>query len=40
MIEVLKVIIGYALWNMDKFFIFRENTHNLRKFQIILNENK
>ena len=40
MTEVLKVIIGYVLWNMDKFFIFRENTHNLRKFQIILNENK
>ena len=25
---------------MDRFFIFRENTYNLRNFQIILNENK
>ena len=25
---------------MDNFFIFRENTHNLRNFEIILNENK
>ena len=25
---------------MDNFFIFRENTNNLRNFQIISNENK
>ena len=25
---------------MDNFFIFRENIHSLRNFQIILNENK
>ena len=40
MIEVLKIINGYAPPIMDNFFIFRENTHNLRNFQIILNENK
>ena len=25
---------------MDNFFIFRENTHNLRNFQIVLNKNR
>ena len=40
MIEVFKIINGYAPPIMDNFFIFRENTHNLRNFQIILNENK
>ena len=40
MIEVFKIINGYAPLIMDNFFIFRENTHNLRNFQIILNENK
>ena len=40
MIEVFKIINGYAFPIMDKFFIFRENTHNLRNFQIISNENK
>ena len=40
MIEVFKIINGYAPPIMDNFFIFRENTHNLRYFQIILNENK
>ena len=37
MIEVYKIINGYAPPIMDNFFIFRENTHNLRNFQIILN---
>ena len=40
MIEVFKIINGYAPPIMDNFFIFRENTHNIRNFQIILNENK
>ena len=40
MIEVFKIIDGYAPPIMDNFFIFREDTHNLRNFQIILNENK
>ena len=40
MIEVFKIINGYAPLIIDNFFIFRENTHNLRNFQIILNENK
>ena len=40
MIEVFKIINGCAPPIMDNFFIFRENTHNLRNFQITLNENK
>ena len=40
MIEVFKIINEYAPPNMDNIFIFRENTHNLRNFQVILNENK
>ena len=40
MIEVCKILNGYAPPVMDSFFIFRENTHNLINFQIISNENK
>ena len=40
MIEVFKIINGHTPPFVDNFFIFRENTHNLRNFQIILNENK
>ena len=40
MIEVFKIINRYAPPVMDNFFMFRGNTHNLRNFQIILNENK
>ena len=40
MIEVFKIINGYAPLIIDNFFIFRKNTHNFRNFQIILNENK
>ena len=40
MIEVFKIINGYAPAIIDNCFIFRENTRNLRNFQIILNENK
>ena len=31
---------GYASPIIDDFFIFGENTHNLRNFQIILNKSK
>ena len=40
MIEVVKIINGYAPPIMGNFFIFTENTHNLRNFQITLNENR
>ena len=40
MIEVFKIINGYAPTIMDNFFIFRENTHNLRNIQNIVNEDK
>ena len=40
MTELFKIINGYVPLIMDNFFIFRENTCNLRNFQIILNENK
>ena len=40
MIEVFKIINGYAPITIDNFFKFRENTHNLWNFQITLNENK
>ena len=40
MTEVFKMINGYAPPILANFFIFRENTHNFRNFQIILNENK
>ena len=40
MIDVYKIINGYATPIKANFFKFRENTHNLRNFQIILNKNK
>ena len=40
MIEVFEILKGYTPPIMDNFLIFGENTHNLRKFQIILNESK
>ena len=40
MIKVFKIINGYAPPIIDNFFTFRETTHNLRNFKIILNENK
>ena len=40
MIEVCKIIDGYTPPIMDNFFISKENAHNLRHFQIILNKNK
>ena len=40
MIEVYKIINGCAPPIIDNFFIFRENTHNLRNFQNILKTKK
>ena len=40
MTEVFKMINGYAPPILDNVFIFKENTHYFRDFQIILNENK
>ena len=40
MTEVFKIMNGLNPPIIDKFFIFRENTHNIRNFQIISNENK
>ena len=40
MTEVFKMINGCAPPIIDNCFLFRENTHNLKNFQIILNKNK
>ena len=40
MIEVYKIINVYAPPIMDNFFIFRENKHNFRNFQIITKKNR
>ena len=40
MIEDFKIVNWHAPPIMVNFFIFRENAHNLRNFQITLNENK
>ena len=39
-VEVFKIINGFAPPVMEDFFLFRENTHNIRNFQIIYNESK
>ena len=39
-IKVYKIINGYAPPIMGNFFIFKENTYNLRNFQVTLNKNK
>ena len=39
-VEVCKIITGYAPPIMGEFFVFGENTHNLRNFQSKLNKNK
>ena len=39
MVEVFKIIV-FAPPVMEDFFLFRENTHNIRNFQIISNESK
>ena len=40
MVEDFKIINGFAPPIMEDFFLFRENTHNIRNFQIISNESK
>ena len=40
MIEVYKIFKREVLAIMKKLYIFRENIHNIRNFQIIANENK
>ena len=40
MTETYKVINGVSPPIMEKFFILRENTHNVRNFQEIFNENR
>ena len=40
MTEVYKIIKGEAPAIMKNLFIFRENIHNIRNFQIIANETK
>ena len=40
MVEVFKIINGFAPLFMEDFFLFRENTHNILNFQIIFNEAK
>ena len=38
--QVFKIINGFAPPIMEDFFLFRENTHSIRNFQIISNESK
>ena len=38
--QVFKIINGFAPPIMEDFFLFRENTRNIRNFQIISNESK
>ena len=40
MLKMFKIINGFAPPIMEDFFLFRENTHNIRNFQIISNESK
>ena len=40
MAEVYKIIKGEPPTIMKNLFLFRENIHNIRNFQIIANENK
>ena len=40
MVGVFKIINGFAPPIMEDFFLFRENTHNIRNFQIISNQSK
>ena len=40
MVEVFKMINGFAPPIMEDFFLFRENTRNIRNFQLISNESK
>ena len=40
MVEVFKIIDGLAPPIMEDFFLFHENTYNIRNFQITFNESK
>ena len=40
MVQIFKIINGFAPPIMEDFFLFRENTHNIQNFQIISNESK
>ena len=40
MVEVFKIINGFAPPVMEDFFLFRENTHNIQNFQTVSNESK
>ena len=40
MVEVFKIINGFAPPIMEDFSLFRENTHNIWNFQIISDESK
>ena len=40
MVEVFKIINGFAPPIIENFFLFRENTHNIWNFQITSNESK
>ena len=40
MVEVFKMINGFAPPIMEDFFLFHESTHNIRNFQMISNESK
>ena len=40
MTETCKIINGLSTPIMENFFILRENTHNVRNFQEICNENR
>ena len=40
MVEVFKIINGFAPPIMEDFFLFPENTHNMRNIQIKFNESK
>ena len=40
MVEVFKIINGFAPPIIEDFFLFCENTHDIQNFQIISNESK
>ena len=40
MVEILKMINGFAPPIMKDLFLFRENTHNIQNFQMISNDSK
>ena len=40
MVEVIKIINGFAAPVMEDFFLFRENTHNIWNVKIISDDSK